>query len=211
MSVRRFGSNGRILPPDRVALEDPMMRDAILRGSANILVTISLVGLSASAFAQGRPRRFPRRRARACRACRFPRWRCACRQAVPWFKPRLPSHGGDTCLSDAQLAAVAKITSDYKPGFAVAGMDTFPRWPLFEGALFRERSKWSQVPQPSNPLSGKEPCSIPRETRRRSSSSAATEARHDDLRSEAVSVRIATVASITNQIRSISYMRAARC
>ena len=64
---------------------------------------------------------------------------------------------GDTCLSDAQLAAVAKITSDYKPGFAVAGMDTFPRWPLLEGALFRERSNWGQVPQPSNPLSGKEP------------------------------------------------------
>jgi pimeloyl-ACP methyl ester carboxylesterase len=64
---------------------------------------------------------------------------------------------GDTCLSDAQLAAVAKITSDYKPGFTVAGMDTFPRWPLLEGALFRERSNWGQVPQPANPLSGKEP------------------------------------------------------
>jgi feruloyl esterase len=64
---------------------------------------------------------------------------------------------GDTCLSDAQLGAVAKITSDYKPGFPVAGMDTFPRWPLLEGALFRERSNWGQVPQPSNPLSGKEP------------------------------------------------------
>ncbi|HVQ16837.1 MAG TPA: tannase/feruloyl esterase family alpha/beta hydrolase [Vicinamibacterales bacterium] len=65
--------------------------------------------------------------------------------------------GGDSCLSDAQLGAVAKITSDYKPGFAVAGMDTFPRWALLEGALFRERSNWGQVPQPSNPLSGKEP------------------------------------------------------
>jgi pimeloyl-ACP methyl ester carboxylesterase len=64
---------------------------------------------------------------------------------------------GDTCLSDAQLAAVSKITSDYKPGVTVAGMDTFPRWPLLEGALFRERSNWGQVPQPSNPLSGKEP------------------------------------------------------
>jgi feruloyl esterase len=64
---------------------------------------------------------------------------------------------GDTCLSDAQLGAVAKIASDYKPGFAVAGMDTFPKWPLLEGALFRDRSNWGQVPQPSNPLSGKEP------------------------------------------------------
>ena len=82
--------------------------------------------------------------------------------------------GGDTCLSDAQLAAVAKITSDYKPGFAVAGMDTFPRWPLLEGALFRERSNWGEVPQPSNPLSGKEPLLYTPATRRRSSSSAAT-------------------------------------
>ncbi len=64
--------------------------------------------------------------------------------------------GGDTCLSDAQLAAVARITSDYKPGFTIAGMDTFPKWALLEGALFRERSNFGQVPQPSNPLSGKE-------------------------------------------------------
>jgi len=63
---------------------------------------------------------------------------------------------GDGCLSDAQLAAVARITSDYKPGFTIAGMDTFPRWALLEGALFRERSNFGQVPQPSNPLSGKE-------------------------------------------------------
>ena len=64
---------------------------------------------------------------------------------------------GDSCLSDAQLGAVAKIAADYKPGFAVAGMDTFPRWAFLEGALFRERSNWGSVPQPSNPLSGKEP------------------------------------------------------
>ena len=64
---------------------------------------------------------------------------------------------GDACLSDKQLAAVTKITSDYKPGFAIAGMDTFPRWALLEGALFQGRSSLGQVPQPSNPLSGKEP------------------------------------------------------
>jgi pimeloyl-ACP methyl ester carboxylesterase len=63
---------------------------------------------------------------------------------------------GDGCLSDAQLGAVAKIASDYKPGFSVGGMDTFPRWALLEGALFRERSNFGQVPQPANPLSGKE-------------------------------------------------------
>jgi pimeloyl-ACP methyl ester carboxylesterase len=64
---------------------------------------------------------------------------------------------GDSCLSDAQLTAVRKITSDYKPGFAIAGMDTFPRWALLEGSLFQGRSSFGQVPQPSNPLSGKEP------------------------------------------------------
>ncbi len=64
---------------------------------------------------------------------------------------------GDSCLSDAQLGAVARIASDYKPGFAIAGMDTFPKWALLEGAQFRDRSNFGQVPQPSNPLSGKEP------------------------------------------------------
>jgi feruloyl esterase len=63
---------------------------------------------------------------------------------------------GDACLSDAQLAAVARIASDYKPGFAIAGMDTCPRWALLEGALFRERSTFGQTSQPSNPLSGTE-------------------------------------------------------
>jgi pimeloyl-ACP methyl ester carboxylesterase len=67
------------------------------------------------------------------------------------------SDTGDACLSDAQLAAVAKITSDYKPGFAIAGMDSFPRWTLLEGALFQGRSSFGQDPQPSNPLSGNEP------------------------------------------------------
>lgn len=64
---------------------------------------------------------------------------------------------GDRCLSDAQLAAVARITSDYRPGFPIAGMDAFPRWPLLEGALFQGRSNFGEVRQPSNPLSGKEP------------------------------------------------------
>ena len=64
---------------------------------------------------------------------------------------------GETCLSDAQLAAVVRITSDYTPGFAIAGMDRFPKWALLEGALFRDRSNFGEVPQPSNPLSGKEP------------------------------------------------------
>jgi feruloyl esterase len=82
----------------------------------------------------------------------------ACNAAFDVKVLRCPdgSDRGDACLSDAQLAAVARITSDYQPGFAIAGMDTFPRWPLLEGALFRDRSNFGQVPQPSNPLSGKE-------------------------------------------------------
>ena len=63
---------------------------------------------------------------------------------------------GDTCLSDAQLGAVAAIASDYTPGFAVAGSDIFPRWPLLEGALFQGRSNFGTGPRPSNPLSGNE-------------------------------------------------------
>ena len=64
---------------------------------------------------------------------------------------------GDSCLSDAQLKAVAQITSDYKPGFKIAGMDTFPKWALLEGAQFQGASNFGSVQQPSNPLSGKEP------------------------------------------------------
>jgi len=62
-----------------------------------------------------------------------------------------------TCLSDAQLKAVGQITSDYKPGMKIAGMDTFPKWALLEGAQFAGASSFGQVQQPSNPLSGKEP------------------------------------------------------
>jgi len=64
---------------------------------------------------------------------------------------------GDACLSDAQVKAIATITSDYRPGVTVAGMDTFPRWALLEGATFSGPSNFGQVSQPSNPLSGKEP------------------------------------------------------
>ena len=64
---------------------------------------------------------------------------------------------GDTCLSDAQIRAVQAINSSYKPGFAIAKMDTFPKWALLEGALFQGPSNFGQAPQPSNPLSGKEP------------------------------------------------------
>jgi len=64
---------------------------------------------------------------------------------------------GDNCLSDAQLKAVATITADYKPGVSIAGMDTFPKWALLEGAQFAGPSNFGKVSQPSNPLSGMEP------------------------------------------------------
>jgi feruloyl esterase len=63
---------------------------------------------------------------------------------------------GDACLSDAQLKAVATITAEYKPGFAIAGADTFGKWALLEGATFQGPSNFGTVPQPSNPISGKE-------------------------------------------------------
>jgi pimeloyl-ACP methyl ester carboxylesterase len=64
---------------------------------------------------------------------------------------------GQNCLSDAQLKAVARITSDYDPGFSIAGMRKFPRWALLEGSTFAGPSNFGTVTQPSNPLSGKEP------------------------------------------------------
>jgi pimeloyl-ACP methyl ester carboxylesterase len=64
---------------------------------------------------------------------------------------------GENCLSDPQLKAVATITSAYKPGVRIAGMDTFPKWALLEGAQFAGPSNFGKVSQPSNPLSGKEP------------------------------------------------------
>jgi feruloyl esterase len=63
---------------------------------------------------------------------------------------------GDTCLSDAQIATVKTINSDYKPGLTIAGIDTFPKWALLEGATFQGPSNFGTVSQPSNPLSGKE-------------------------------------------------------
>jgi pimeloyl-ACP methyl ester carboxylesterase len=44
---------------------------------------------------------------------------------------------GDTCLSDAQIAAVEKIGSPVAFNFAFAGGSTsYPRWPILEGGTF---------------------------------------------------------------------------
>ena len=44
---------------------------------------------------------------------------------------------GDTCLSDAQLTAVAKVASPVKFAFTFAGgSSSYPRWPVLEGATF---------------------------------------------------------------------------
>jgi feruloyl esterase len=56
----------------------------------------------------------------------------------------------DNCLTAAQIAAVERITSPYRPGFPVAGMSEFPRWPLLEGALFQV-SNFGARPVPTNP------------------------------------------------------------
>lgn len=82
----------------------------------------------------------------------------ACDAAFHVRSLRCPSGGtGENCLSDAQLVAVSRITSDYSPGFAIAGMTKFPRWALLEGSTFAGPSNFGTVSQPSNPLSGKEP------------------------------------------------------
>lgn len=56
----------------------------------------------------------------------------------------------DSCLTPEQIAAVARITSPYRPGFPIAGMSVFPRWPLLEGALFQV-SNFGSRPIPGNP------------------------------------------------------------
>ncbi len=82
----------------------------------------------------------------------------ACNAAFDISALRCPNGAdtGDTCLSDAQIQAVRTINSSYKPGVTIAGMDTFPKWALLEGARFQGPSNFGQVKQPSNPLSGKE-------------------------------------------------------
>ena len=60
---------------------------------------------------------------------------------------------GDSCLSDAQIATIETINSPYRPGYSVGGLDSFPRWPVLEGALFKMAS-FGSAPQPAP--SGKE-------------------------------------------------------
>jgi pimeloyl-ACP methyl ester carboxylesterase len=57
---------------------------------------------------------------------------------------------GDACLSDAQIDAVDKITSPYRPGFSIAGADVFPPWALLEGSRF-EISNFGSRRVPTNP------------------------------------------------------------
>lgn len=56
---------------------------------------------------------------------------------------------GDSCLSDAQIATIQTINSPYRPGYPVGGLDSFPRWPVLEGALFKMAS-FGAGPQPSS-------------------------------------------------------------
>lgn len=43
---------------------------------------------------------------------------------------------GMSCLSDAQIEAVARIAAPYRPGFAVGGAEEFTPWALLEGSNF---------------------------------------------------------------------------
>jgi feruloyl esterase len=61
------------------------------------------------------------------------------------------TEGGNTCLSDAQIAAVERISSPYRPGFAIAGNEEFPPWALLEGARFEGRSTFGTRAAPANP------------------------------------------------------------
>jgi hypothetical protein len=63
---------------------------------------------------------------------------------------------GDTCFSDAQIAAIARIASPYRPGVTLAGRDAFPRWALLEGARYEGRSTFGKSPKPTNPPSESE-------------------------------------------------------
>jgi len=72
---------------------------------------------------------------------------------VKTLRSKLACPGGqdaETCLTPAQIAAVEQITSPYRPGFPIAGMSEFPRWPLLEGALFQV-STFGTRPVPTNP------------------------------------------------------------
>jgi pimeloyl-ACP methyl ester carboxylesterase len=72
-----------------------------------------------------------------------------CNTAFDVNKLRCPNgvDTGNTCLSDAQIAVARKIASDYRPGFAIAGADTFPKWALFEGSQFQV-STFGNAPKP---------------------------------------------------------------
>jgi pimeloyl-ACP methyl ester carboxylesterase len=61
----------------------------------------------------------------------------------------------DACLTAAQIAAVEQIASPYRPGFAVAGLTEYPRWPLLEGAVLNV-SNFGSHPVPANPPTGED-------------------------------------------------------
>lgn len=42
----------------------------------------------------------------------------------------------DTCLSDAQIGAIQRISSPYKMGFAINGQSEYPKLPILEGSDF---------------------------------------------------------------------------
>jgi feruloyl esterase len=72
-----------------------------------------------------------------------------CNAAFDINKLRCPggTDKGNNCLSEAQIAAARKVASDYRPGFMIAGSDSFPKWAIFEGSLF-QTSTFGAAPKP---------------------------------------------------------------
>jgi hypothetical protein len=69
------------------------------------------------------------------------------------IKLRCPSgaDSGDTCLSDAQIEAVAALAVPFRLSFPVdGGLTTFPKWPILEGATFLNNTLGDK-PKPSIP------------------------------------------------------------
>ena len=78
----------------------------------------------------------------------------ACRKTFKISKLRCEGgkDTGDTCLSDAQIAAVKAIDSRMTIGFPLAnGVRSFAGWPILEGGDWSSIFTFGQNPVPSNP------------------------------------------------------------
>lgn len=58
---------------------------------------------------------------------------------------------GDSCLSYEQLATLEAFASERRIGVEASGIDTFPRWPVFEGANMAGRFGLGETAKPASP------------------------------------------------------------